>query len=204
MEIFRFLFYNNITALLGMIPKKLDVILLGYFRSPLEVGYYQLAKKLSSIVIYFVGPLQSVTYPEFSRLIALENQKYLYIKANQIAIKVGIPVGLAAIAGWLSFPFVLPILLGDNYHQAIAATQILFLGYATWLSVFWLRPLFLTLNKVKQWSIGIGVYSIVFAVFSIPITVYYGYIGICYWQSLAVFCFHGLMTIMLFGGVKGL
>ncbi|MGQ4648728.1 oligosaccharide flippase family protein [Lyngbya aestuarii] len=196
-EIFRFLGYNNLSTLLGMLPKQMDVLLIGYFRNPLEVGYYSLAKKLVSMVSYMAGPLQSVTYPEISRLWGLGGKHALRQKVQRLALQVGLPLGLAVSATVVLVPFFLPLLLGEDYRPAIAATQLLLIGSATWLACFWLRPLYFTIDQIKTWSLGIGIYAFVFVVLSIPVTVNYGYVGMSVLQSLGLTVFQIFMAIQL-------
>ena len=197
-QLFSFLFYNNMNALLGMIPKQLDIIILGYFRNPTEVGYYQLAKKFTSIVSYLVRPLQSVSYPQMARLWGLGNAKDLRQKVRKFALYIGLPLGLAILASLLFVPIILPVVFGEEYRPAVTAMQYLLVGSAIWLAVFWLRPLYFTMDKVKQWGIGIGVYALVFALLSIPLTFHYGYLGMSLSQSVSVSAFHLIMAGQVF------
>ncbi|MGK7905026.1 MAG: lipopolysaccharide biosynthesis protein [Hormoscilla sp.] len=179
-EIFKFLFYNNITALIGTIPKQIDILLLGYFRSPLEVGYYQLAKKLSSIVSYFVGPLQSVTYPEISRLSGLGKISAIQNKVKKLAFQVGLPLGLTVLVVTLLLPSGLTIFFGDEYQPAATAIQLLFLGSAIWLTFFWLKPVFMTIGEMKFWasnSVLVVMLTLTGFAFAIPVG---GYVGLAW------------------------
>jgi O-antigen/teichoic acid export membrane protein len=92
-EILVFLAYNDLSALLGIIPKQLDITLLGYFRNSAEVGYYKLGKNLSGVVSYVVRPLQSVIYPELSLLWAKGNNQDFRHKVQRLALRVGLPLG---------------------------------------------------------------------------------------------------------------
>jgi O-antigen/teichoic acid export membrane protein len=196
-EIFSFLGYNNLSTLLGMLPKQVDVLLLGYFRNPAEVGYYSLAKKLVGTVRYAIGPLQSVTYPEFSRLWGLGGKQALRQKVRRLGLQVGLPLGLVILAMTSVVPLILPILMGDEYRPAIAATQLLLVGYATWLAIFWLRPLYFTTDRIRQWSLGIGIYSFTFLILCIPVTLQYGYLGISMLQGVGLTLFQIVMLIQL-------
>jgi O-antigen/teichoic acid export membrane protein len=93
-ELFSFLAYNDLNALVAMIPKQLDVVFLGYFQNPTEVGYYKLAKRLSSVVDYLVRPLQSVVYPELARLWGLGSGQAVRQKVWRLAVLIGLPLGL--------------------------------------------------------------------------------------------------------------
>ena len=150
-EILGFLAYNDLNALLSMIPKQMDVVVLGYFRNPAEVGYYKLAKSLSSATAYLTGPLQWVTYPQLIQLCNLEQRQNLYRKVRRLAMQVGLPLGLAVLAGMLFIPIVVPLLVGDSYRPAVVPTQLLLVGSAFSIAFFWLRPLYLAQGALKVW-----------------------------------------------------
>jgi O-antigen/teichoic acid export membrane protein len=189
-SIIMFLVYSNLNALLGMIPKQLDIVLLGYFRDPLEVGYYKLARNLSNVATYLAGPLQSVTYPELARLWGLGELGGFRRRVRQLAWQVGVPIALVVFASSLIIPFVLPFAVGNAYEPAVFATQILLAGSAIWLGFFWLRPLYFSLGKVAHWVVAIGAYSIVFVLVALLVTPQWGYIGMAMSLVLVSTCFH--------------
>ena len=201
-EILGFLAYSDLNALLGMIPKQLDVLLLGYFRSPVEVGYYKVAKSLSGAVSYLVGPLQSVTYPEFARLSGFKDKQAVRQEVRRLAFYVGVPLGLITLAGTSMLSFILPIFAGEAYLPAVAATQLLLIGTAIWLTFFWLRPVYFSTGNIKVWTVAIGIYAIAFLLFSIPLTLKLGYVGMTIASSLAAIVFHAAMATRLIHCLK--
>ena len=185
-EIFGFLAYNDLGALWGMIPKQLDIIILGYFRGPTEVGYYKLAKTISSRVGYLVGPLQSVVYPDLARLWGIGDRLRFWRKVKHLAWKVGAPLGLLILAAIACVPLILPVIFGLSFNSAVPATQILFIGYGLWLVFFWLRPLFMAHGWMREWAIFIGLYAFISFVGWLIFVPYYGYIALCLWWLLAL------------------
>jgi O-antigen/teichoic acid export membrane protein len=198
-QIFRFLAYNNLSTLLGIIPKQLDVILLGYFRGPTEVGYYKLARNLAGAVTYLVRPLQSVIYPELSRLWGAEERKALWQKVRRLAIYIGAPVGVAVLAGTLLIPLALPVLVGHDYSPAVGVTQLLLFGSAVWLAFFWLRPLYFAIGQIRQWTFGISAYSMMFLLLSILTVHEWGTTGIALSLVIVTVLFHVCMGILIYG-----
>ena len=184
-QIVRFLFYNSLTALLGIISKKLDLLILGYFRNPTEVGYYKLAKSLTNVVGYLVKPLQSVTYPDLAKLSSSGNRKALGQKVRRLAIKVGLPLGLVVLAGALFIPVVLPLVVGSNYEGAIRAIQLLSLGFALWLTVFWLRPLFLARAWLQEWTACTFFFSVCSLIGWLIFVPLWGYLAMSAWWSFS-------------------
>ncbi len=197
-EILGFLAYNDLNAFFGMISKQLDLVLLGYFRNPQEVGYYKLAKSISAIAGYVVKPLQSVIYPELARLWGLGDKQAIRNKIRRLAFQVGAPLGLVALTGTLLIPSVLHLLVGPAYKGATLAAQILLIGSAVWLAFFWLRPLFLAQGAIKTWTIIMSsVVMLLLAGFMI-ITPIWGLQGMALWLTLMQVLGHCIAAIWIF------
>ncbi|MBI4872205.1 MAG: oligosaccharide flippase family protein [Candidatus Riflebacteria bacterium] len=151
-EILKFLCYTDLTELLGIPLKQLDLLFLGYFRGPSDAGYYRLAKTLSGLVAYGVGPLQAVAYPRLTRLVEPGRADELKRLVRSFGWVVGLP-GAGAIvlcsgaAGWL-----LPAIAGTAYTPAVTPTQVLLLSSAVWTSCFWMRPLFWAQGRASVWA----------------------------------------------------
>lgn len=184
-EIVSFVGYNNFTVLLGILTKQMDIILLGYFQTPKEVGYYQLAKKLSGVVNFIVSPLQSVIYPELAKLWTLENKQKFHLKIRNLAIKTGFPLGLIVLASIPFVPWLIPLTVGKAYIPAIKVTQLLLIGYGVWLGFFWLKPLFLARVLVKEWTACTLIFSLFTMVGWLIIVPTQGYVGMSLWWSLS-------------------
>jgi len=183
-EILAFLAYNDLNALLGMIPKQLDVVILGYFRNPTEVGYYKLAKSLAGVVGYIIGPLQSVVYPEFARLEGIGDANASWQKVRKLALQVGLPLGSVIACGALLLPSILPALVGEAYRSAVSAAQLLLLGSAIWLGFFWLRPVYFAKGRLCAWTQISAVVVLLSIVGFFTVVPMWGYIGLSFWLML--------------------
>ena len=193
-EILGFVTFNFVSTLLGVIPKQMDLVLLGYFRGATEVGYYRLAKGAASTVGYLVGPLQSVAYPDMTRLWGSGAHRAFREKVRRLALQVGFPASLVALAGTLLIPIVLPLLVGHLYLPASRAAQILVISAAVWLAFFWLRPMYLAKGWIKLWAIGIGCHALLFLLVMMIFAPSIGYMAVA-WGSLTVNVgFHVLMA----------
>jgi len=176
-EIFAFFAYSDLNTLIRIVPTQMDALVLGYLRSPTEVGYYKLAKSLSSAVGYVVGPLQSVTYPELARLWALGYRQALWRKVGRLLLWIGLPSGTAVLVIAALTPFALPLLVGDIYLPAVRATQLLLIASAVSVASFWLRPLYLAKGFVRQWFIISCIAIVAFALFYPFGVMRWGYMG---------------------------
>ncbi|MHC1729255.1 MAG: lipopolysaccharide biosynthesis protein [Syntrophobacteraceae bacterium] len=199
-EIARFLVFTDVTSLLAIVPKQLDILVLGYFRAPGEVGFYKIAKNLTSVFGYLVGPLQSVTYPEIARLWGLGDKQAIRNRVRHLIVKVGLPLGFLALMGIPLIPFIIAPVFGDNYQAAVLPTQILMAGGAIWVAFFWLRPLMLAYNKVNVFAIS----NLACVFLMTPILPYLalheGYIAVAIWSL--VYNLLGYLIIMLIHGVN--
>jgi len=181
-EIFSFLAYNDLTALIGMIPRQLDTILLGYFRNPTEVGFYKVAKSISNLAGYLLGPLKSVTYAELTRLWGLGDRRGFFQKVKKIALWIGFPLGLLVLLGAGFMPFVLPLLVGEIYLPAVNATQLLFIGSAISLAFFWLRLIYLAQGRVRQLFVLNCSVTVGFGLIYPLVIREWGFMGACAWM----------------------
>jgi O-antigen/teichoic acid export membrane protein len=181
-QIFAFIGYTDLTALVGTIPNQLDLIVLGYFRSPTEVGYYKLAKSISLVVRYLAKPLQTVSYPALARLTTLGDKRAFLQKVRKLLTWVGLPLGALVLLGAGFISFVLPVLVGEAYLPAVRATQLLCIGSAISLAFFWTRPVYLATGHVRQMFIIISSVTVVFALLYPFVVREWGYIGSSAWM----------------------
>jgi O-antigen/teichoic acid export membrane protein len=193
-EIVGFLAYNNVVTLLGTVPNQLDVLLLGYFRNPTEVGYYKLARSIAEGLRYLVGPLQSVTYPRFARLWASGDSEALARDVRRCAIRVGIPLGCIALAGIPLVTIMLPILVGQAYLPAIAIAMVLMAGSSVWLFLFWLRPCYFAMGNIASWTTTGALSAGVFLPVLPLIAWRWGYLGVTWW-SVCMTCFSASVAL---------
>jgi O-antigen/teichoic acid export membrane protein len=183
-EVFRFLIYNNVSAVFDIFFKQLDLVLLGHFRNPVEVGYYRLSKSLTSLVGYLVGPLQWVTYPSLARLSGLGDVQALRRKVKRLALRLGIPLGGTVLAGTLLTPFLLPLFAGQSYSPAVPAAQALLISSGVWLAIFWLRPVYLAQGRIKAWTYFNAAFSCLFILGFFFVVPARGFLGLAVWLML--------------------
>lgn len=119
--------YNKWIALfiiIAAISSRMDTFLTGRFLSSTQVGIYGAANQLSQVVLQLTYALASVAAP---KLASFNNDKVasLYLKKLQLLV-----CGLFLL-GILSIPaisFLIPLVYGENYNQAVAPFVIIFIG----------------------------------------------------------------------------
>lgn len=148
-EILSFLFYSDLLALLGVIPKQLDIMLLGYFRGPTETAYYKLGKSLVGMLSYVVGPASSVSYAALARLWAAGQWPALLQMVRQMHLVVGLPMAGVAAAVVPALPWLIRWVVGEPYAPAGPVAQLLMIAQLPVVVFFALGPLLLIWGQVK-------------------------------------------------------
>ena len=201
-EIFGFLFYNDLNALLGLFSKQFDLVILGYFRGPQEAGYYRLAKSIGAVVGNSVGPLQSVTYPRLVHFWGAEQQDELKLTIRRYALWMGVPLGALVFVSLPLVPPLINVVLGDQFRPTAFAAQLFLASSAIWLVFFWLRPAYLAAGRVRSWTIGIGIYAFCFVLIAFPAAKFSGYVGLAGTFLLVNGVFHLAMSLGALGMLR--
>ncbi len=113
-------------GLLGGIMINTDMIMLGWYRSAQDLGFYAAAYKPVQLFWIFPALLASSFFPILSRLAHKNNEKFRFIfeKSMAVVFLVGLPLVAGGLA--LSRDFI-RIIFGNEYLPAIPCFQILLL-----------------------------------------------------------------------------
>lgn len=178
--------------------KRLDLVVLGYFRGPTEAGYYRLAKSIVAVVRSLARPLQSVTYPRMVRLWSAGRHNELKRAIRRYAVMVGIPLGVLVFLSIPLLPMVVELVAGVEYLPAAFVSQIFFLAGAVYLGLFWVRPLYLATGRVRSWF-GLGLINVGFVIMAYPVgAALWGAYGVAAGRATAGILNHGLATVQVF------
>jgi len=143
----RFVWHTNISMYLRMLNTRADVLILGFFRGPTEVGVYKLALQIASIVVRISDPFHSAILPDLStlwaqrRLIAYRNLlRRLTLMMALLLIPLALGVILAShwLMGWLVRP---------NVGAANVTVAICSLAYLIAGIFFWARPAAISMQR---------------------------------------------------------
>jgi len=134
---------------------RVDLLVLGWYRSPFVVANYQAAWNFLDIAQRVTQPITMVAFADLAKLAAAgEGREMLRTvgKLSLLALLVGIPscALLALIAGPLCRLF-----YGADYPDAAAILQILSFSLL-WLVGLWMHPSFVSIGK-SQWSLEVVV-----------------------------------------------
>lgn len=148
----RFLGYSEATTLLASLPKHADTLVVGAVAGAEQAGLYRLARSLTAPVANLVTPLQTVT---FNRMVAehAEGGVTRVLAVGRRAAVTALPLALALALLAPLVPWVVRVLAGEAYADAAPAAVVLLLGAAVGLTFYWLRSMYLVLDRLRSWLV---------------------------------------------------
>ncbi len=172
-----FVLSTNISATLSLITKDSDLLWLGYFRNPIEVGYYKLATNLAALVLMPIRPLAQTIYPEIAREAALRGWsrfRSLLRKGSLLTAAYIIPVGFFM---GVASPWLIGLLYGEEFVPAAPALVILLVGLGFAHILIWSRPALLALGR-SDYPMKVNVLIAVLKIIGVfALLPAFGYIG---------------------------
>ncbi len=105
-DLFRFGLSTNLSGTLKLLTRDGEILWLGAFSTPLQVGYYKIARAITNILIMPITPLITTTYREVAREIASrswKNVRYLLQSGTILSAAFTLPasVGLVFFGRWV-------------------------------------------------------------------------------------------------------
>ncbi|MDI6654850.1 MAG: flippase [Candidatus Hydrothermarchaeota archaeon] len=195
-EVFYFSVPVSATALSAFVLAYIDVILLGFYLTPKEVGIYSAASPTSRLVLAFSTAMYATLLPSISELKALRNYREIkkQIKyAYKLSLLVLIPATLLSI--YFS-EFIITALFQEDYTQAVRAFEILVVGTA-FLGIFTLNSgIFQGLGKPKIPMRILLLAAILDVILNLALIPLYGIDGAALASTLS-FIFAGVLSTLV-------
>ena len=145
-DIVRFAISSNISATIIKVFRDSELVWMGYFLSTTAAGYYGVAYKLVSFLSVPSDPLIATTFPEINRLStqrAWQRLKDFLRKVTTFAFvyNIALAMGFILLGHWMI------IIISDaRYLPAYPALVALIIGLAFNYTLFWNRPLLLSMG----------------------------------------------------------
>jgi O-antigen/teichoic acid export membrane protein len=197
----RFAVSSNISATIIKIFRESEILWVGFFLSTTEAGYYRVAYMLISLMSVVTDPLIATVYPELNRLIvqrAWSSLVNFLRKVTTLAFAINLAIGL----GFILFGrLILTVYGGQDFWVAYPALIALFVGLAFNYTLFWNRPLLLSLGlpEIPIWvTLIVGLVKVALAFWLVP---RFGILGAgallsyYYIASVGIMALHGLKEI---------
>jgi O-antigen/teichoic acid export membrane protein len=146
-EIGSFLLNTSSNSFFKMVTTEADVVLLGYFTSPMEVGYYKLAANFASVLTRISDPVYTAIFPELSGLWSSGNKTAfsdLLKKTSVLLGSVAFPIFMLLTLG---SKMIIDLMAGESYRPAALPLAILAGGFYFGMIFCWSRPAILSMGK---------------------------------------------------------
>jgi O-antigen/teichoic acid export membrane protein len=171
-DLIRFAVSSNISATIIKVFRESEPLWVGYFLSTEAVGYYKAAYALVSFLSVPADPLIAATYPEINRLIVQKAWASLRSFLRKVTA-LSFAVNAAAALGFIFLgQFALVLYTGhQEFVTAYPTLLVLFVGLAFNYTLFWNRPLLLSLGlpEFPIWTtLIVGLVKVALAFWLIP------------------------------------
>lgn len=144
-EMARFAISSNLSATAILVFRESEILWVGLFLSTEAAGYYKAAYAIVSLLSVPANPLILTVYPELNRLIVqkawLRLRNFLRkVTTLSFAYNMLLALGLVFLGRWVLWIY------GEQYVVAYPAMLALLVGFVFNYTLFWNRPLLLSLG----------------------------------------------------------
>ncbi len=144
-ELIRFALSSNLSATAILAFRESEVLWVGYFLSSAAAGYYKVAYTIIGLLAVPADPLILTVHPELNRLIvqrAWQRLRDVLRKVTRLSFgyNLALGLGMALFGHWILW------LYGEQYTAAYPALMALLVGMVFNYTLFWNRPLLLSLG----------------------------------------------------------
>jgi len=171
-EMARFATSTNISTTITLITRDSELLWLGLLSDPVQVGFYKVARALSSAVYLPVEPMISTTYRET----AVESSNKRWLNVRYLLRSGSLLAGgwtLAGVFGLVVFgPWLVRLIYTAEFLPAYPVLVVLLIGAAAANVFYWNRSLLLLLGmpQYPNWVHGIvGAAKIIGALLWVPV-----------------------------------
>jgi len=175
----------------------LGVLLLGYWSGKDAVAYYKVAKSFVKLMLRIEDPLYETIYPElvrFTKLNAMQDLKDLVIFAVKKLMTYVVPLVILVL---VFASFIISLIYGKEYLDAVNALRIVTIAGFISLSIFWINPVLLSFGKPGIRNVVDIVTMTAFVIMLFVLVKDYSYMG-------AAFAFLGSVIVRLLVSVYAL
>lgn len=124
----RFGAVNEGAFLLVALSERLDLLIVYALANEREAGIYAIALTIGGIVSYAPAALTNAAFP---RMAHLPDADALALTARVTRLTVTVSL-LGAVAGFLTIPFIIPLLFGPDFSPSVRPTLILLINAILW------------------------------------------------------------------------
>jgi len=144
-----FLVGTNGNAFLKLLRDS-DILLISYWLTPTQVGYYRLARSISGLMQFPIGPLYATSYPEFTRLWYQQKFHTLWRLIRKLTLSSTAVAVSALITIWLGGGILIRFTVGEEFLPALPVLKWLSIGIAIAVATNFGHPLLIAIGRVSN------------------------------------------------------
>lgn len=154
-EIAQFVLHTNFMAYFRMMNTKVDVLILGFFRPPSEVGVYKFARQLATTIGRVSDPFFAAILPDLSQLWSQKRFPEFRQLLRQITFTMGLVMALISGIVILGRNIFILLVAGQAFLVAGPQVIICILAFAVGSVFFWTWPAALSMQR-PQFGTAVG------------------------------------------------
>jgi O-antigen/teichoic acid export membrane protein len=201
-EMAKFAISSNLSATAILVFRESEILWVGFFLSSEAAGYYKAAYAIISLLSVPANPLILTVYPELNRLIVQEAWPRLRdflrkVTTLSFAYNLLLALGLVFFGRWVLGIY------GEQYVVAYPAMMALLVGFVFNYTLFWNRPLLLSLGLPEiplKATVVVGVTKLALAFPLVPLRGYVAeaaLLSFYYIASVGAIVWRGMKEIRL-------
>jgi O-antigen/teichoic acid export membrane protein len=118
-----------VSSILGMLLLNTDIIIIGWLRTALDLGYYSAAQRLIVVIYLLPHILSSSALPAFARMARVDNEKFRRVFEGIVSM-VFLAAAPIIIGGIIVAPALVSFIFGTSYLPGTVPFQILLVTLA--------------------------------------------------------------------------
>jgi O-antigen/teichoic acid export membrane protein len=133
-----FTLHTDLRATLKL-NRQLDLLVLGYFRSSAEVGYYRVARRLGAALVDLSNPVYFAIFPQFARAWAGTQRQFATLVARTAGMAAAAALPGVLLGVWLA-PQVIHVWVGPQYAPAVDPFRMVMVAMGLEVATLWGTP----------------------------------------------------------------
>jgi O-antigen/teichoic acid export membrane protein len=138
-EMLAFVGHSAVRATLKVLTRRFDLILLGHFRSPAEVGTYGAALRLAQVMEEISDPLYFAAFPQLARAWVQARDEFFRL-VRLMAIGLAVVTSAVVIVGAVAAQLIVSLALGPTYAAAADPFRLLLFSTGVAVATLWATP----------------------------------------------------------------
>jgi O-antigen/teichoic acid export membrane protein len=138
-EMLAFVGHSAARASLKVVTRRFDLLLLGHFRSPGEVGAYGAALRLAQVLEEVSDPLYFAAFPQLSRAWVKARAEFFRL-LRMLAAGLAVLTAIVVAAGVAAAPLIVSLALGPDYAPAAEPFRLLLFATGVAVATLWATP----------------------------------------------------------------